>query len=437
MSQALGITSRKSSVPIGFQATNDGITLTASNESIAIRHTIPGAETSGAFAIPLSALADCEGRGDEVVTFRREGDSVIVEWRDGGIPQTARHDVLENPAMPSDVESAVVCDQSLMRALADAVDTADREPTRYALNCIQLRANGQILATDGRQAYVHGGFDFPWTEDLLVPASRVLTRKGLAEAAEVAIGASDDWVQLQAGDWEVWFKINHDDRFPCVDEHVPSPDVATTTLQFDDEDAQFLIKAMSRLPGVREMNAPITLDLNGQVSVRAQADEQITEVVLCRSSRQGDEIRCNTNRTFLARAARLGFRDVHFHGPETPAVCRESNRTYFWALLGKEGAIKASDNMQRIESAERAGPRTSRPSTIERANMKETTMTPTSESQSADPITPLEAAETLRDSLKESLTRTRELIASLRRRKKQSRLVESTLASLRQLQDVA
>lgn len=60
-----------------------------------------------------------------------------------------------------------------------------------------------------------------------------------------------------------------------------------------------------------------------------------------------------------------------------------------------------------------------------------------SEPQTTEPTSPLAAAEALRDSLKQSLACTRELIASLRKRKKQSRLVESTLASLRQLQDVA
>ncbi|HCS52214.1 MAG TPA: hypothetical protein DIW81_11585 [Planctomycetaceae bacterium] len=52
-------------------------------------------------------------------------------------------------------------------------------------------------------------------------------------------------------------------------------------------------------------------------------------------------------------------------------------------------------------------------------------------------LTPLQAAEALRDSLKVTLTHTRELIAALKKRKKQSRLVESTLASLKQLQEVA
>ena len=48
----------------------------------------------------------------------------------------------------------------------------------------------------------------------------------------------------------------------------------------------------------------------------------------------------------------------------------------------------------------------------------------------------IEQAETLRDSLQESLSQSRELIAALKRQKKQSRLMKSTLASLRQLQTV-
>jgi len=48
----------------------------------------------------------------------------------------------------------------------------------------------------------------------------------------------------------------------------------------------------------------------------------------------------------------------------------------------------------------------------------------------------IEQAETVRDSLQESLSQTRELIGALKRQKKQSRLMRSTLASLRQLQTV-
>ena len=51
-------------------------------------------------------------------------------------------------------------------------------------------------------------------------------------------------------------------------------------------------------------------------------------------------------------------------------------------------------------------------------------------------ISPIEQAEALRDSLKDALDKTRDLVRVLKRQKKQSRIVESTLASLRQLQTV-
>ena len=54
----------------------------------------------------------------------------------------------------------------------------------------------------------------------------------------------------------------------------------------------------------------------------------------------------------------------------------------------------------------------------------------------ADSTSPIEQAEALRDSLKGALDRTRELVRTLKRQKKTSRIVESTLASLRQLQTV-
>ncbi len=50
---------------------------------------------------------------------------------------------------------------------------------------------------------------------------------------------------------------------------------------------------------------------------------------------------------------------------------------------------------------------------------------------------PLEAAALLRDTLRTALQQTNDLIASLKRQKQQSKLMQSTLASLKQLQQVA
>jgi hypothetical protein len=346
--------------------------------------------------------------------------------------------------MPSDVGSTTINNRSLITALSEAEEVTNGEPTRYALNCIQLRGNGQILATDGKQAYVHRGFDFPWSDDLLVPASRFFTRRELADASKVAIGKSDGWVMLRADAWCIWLKINTEARFPRVDDYVPDTTAATTTLHLNDSDVQFLVKAMPKLPGGKEMNSPVTLDLNGQVVVRSQGtDERLTELELSHSRRVGEQIRCSTNRNLLARAAAFGFRDVYFHGPETPAVCKDERRTFFWALLSKEGAIQPKDHMQRIRSDDQTverqpvPPKETEPTMRPEPTKGHQTAVRRSAPKTVEAKNPILAAEALRDSLKESLTRTRELIASLRKRKKQSRLVESTLASLRQLQGVA
>jgi len=54
----------------------------------------------------------------------------------------------------------------------------------------------------------------------------------------------------------------------------------------------------------------------------------------------------------------------------------------------------------------------------------------------AEVSSPIEQAEALRDSLKDSLDKTRARIRTLKAQRKASKVVESTLASLRQLQTV-
>ena len=53
------------------------------------------------------------------------------------------------------------------------------------------------------------------------------------------------------------------------------------------------------------------------------------------------------------------------------------------------------------------------------------------------PLKQIEAALALRDSLRASLDKTTQLITALKQQKKHSRLMQSTLASLKQLQAVA
>ncbi len=68
--------------------------------------------------------------------------------------------------------------------------------------------------------------------------------------------------------------------------------------------------------------------------------------------------------------------------------------------------------------------------------MKQPTTQTTSRSDTNRPTNTLAKAESLRDSLSQTLTDTRELISAIKATRKQNRLVESTLRSLKQLENI-
>ncbi len=268
-------------------------------------------------------------------------------------------------------------------------------------------------------------------------------------------------------------RIDKDRRFPNVDLHVPTEGSAATTLRLSSDDAQFLTSFVHRLPGAMTRLAPVTVELNGVVAIRATDDEDLNpvELILDHSRRDGDELRFQTDRTYLSRAAQLGFRDIYLRNSEAPAFCRDQDRTYVWALLGEQGIIPANDAMPKIHS-DLKGPESfhSPKTSTERPTSSMTThttatdttasrqaarrskaaasqaVTTDSNAAAASPSetpdeesTPslLTQAETLRDSLTQALSDARNLISLIRRNQKQNRLVETTLRSLKQLEHIA
>ncbi|MBV09485.1 hypothetical protein [Rubinisphaera sp.] len=445
-SRGLGITARQSGPTIDFQCGPQGLFIRTQNDQIALEYHQPGEQPDVSIALPFDFLRRCEGTKDEPVTLSLAGDSVTAEWTDSGIPQSAQFEQEVFGDFPSLPEQMAANPARLLEALGAAAEVADNDSSRYALNHLRLRSrDGQIAASDGRQLLLQSGFSFPWDNEVLIPANRLLSSSDLRSNAEVQIGCTEDWTCLRSGPWTVWLLINKKDRFPQVDDVAPSVNSVTSTMLISDADAEFLSKAVKRLPSNDNLNHPVTVDLNGAVSIRAQGtdDPQPTEVVLTSSRRDGEAIKISTNRHFLARAVQMGFRAVEVHGQESPLVCREPERTYVWAALGKAGIIAATPEAIRIES-ERVTNTFSQPTRRKHFAMPKTEshapqnrLPKTDNTELESSLTPLQAAEALRDSLKVTLTHTRELIAALKKRKKQSRLVESTLASLKQLQEVA
>ena len=141
---------------------------------------------------------------------------------------------------------------------------------------------------------------------------------------------------------------------------------------------------------------------------------------------------------------------------EAPAFCRDDNRTYFWAVLGKDAVLKPDTNATRIESPTvgRTAPvATTKPVSSpshqsplpdpirNRITMTTPTTTridkPTTDTAGANSKTLsalIEEGEQLRATLRDVLSRTNTLVVGLKRQRQQSNAMRTALKSLRAMQ---
>ncbi|MCE9534692.1 MAG: hypothetical protein K8T89_26755 [Planctomycetes bacterium] len=95
-----------------------------------------------------------------------------------------------------------------------ASTVAAREPTKYALNRVQLRGRADsVLASDQRQLFQEGGFHFPFTEDLLISRSGLFGLPPFAESKIVGIGRTETHLAIRVGPWTFAFFIDKQGRF--------------------------------------------------------------------------------------------------------------------------------------------------------------------------------------------------------------------------------
>jgi len=201
-----------------------------------------------------------------------EPGTVQAHWNDSGLPQVRDYTAPDGeklPASPEEPRKMSSVDPAILKALDDAAQTAARDGVRFAVQELQLRGGtGDIIATDGKQLLVQGGFTLPWKEDVLVPATGVFACRELPHDVPVVLGKTDKHVCIRVGPWTFFLGIDADARYPETRCIIPAATANGTTCRLAAEDAAFLVKALPRLPGRDEDNAPLTLDFNGHVAVR-------------------------------------------------------------------------------------------------------------------------------------------------------------------------
>jgi hypothetical protein len=458
----LGLPARGPAPPLVLRAGGAQLRAHYRYAGLAVEYTLHGdLPAPEAVAVPLDALAEFEGRDETPVTVEALAhDRTGVRWADRGIPRAREYAVVPVDGLapfPDPPTSWSECPGALLDALAEAARTGTAGSTRYALDCIQLKAGDgghEVAATDGQQLLTQSDFPLPREGDVLIRRSPVFGCPALPRDRPLAVGRTDTHVVLRAGPWTLFLEVVTGDRFPDLARVIPGPTAAVTRLRLDPDDARFLAPALDRLPGGDGVNAPVTLDLNGRVAVRARGEGggPATELVLARSGYSGDPARVSTNRAFLGRALRLGFDWLDVAGPDAPLVCRDDRRVFAWQPLNAGSALEPADDVTRIVS-DATDPGPARTAALDNARsdpMDNADGRPREAGRAhhgpdgaghtggaAAPGAGLAAllaeAVSLHAALGDARGRAARLTAALRRHRKRERLVASTLASLREL----
>jgi hypothetical protein len=449
---------------------DDGLFVEAQGPNHAVQYHDPHPQDRDLMLIPLNVFEDFQGAKVEPVFLTRPRQGVLAaSWDDKGNCREMEYDelepILDGKPFPTLPAHLVENQPELFGALRAAYETTDVGSVRYALHCIQLRADGVIAATDGRQLLRQAGFQFPVEGEALVQHTRFFSCKELPEDQPVRVGRDENHVVFQVGGWMHWVAIQKEGRFPNVDQIIPSTHYAKCTLQLAAQDSKYLIENMHRLPN-GTTHRELTLDLNGSVVLRASSPStpRPAEMILRNSTKRGEDVRICTDRKFLARAAEMGFSEFHLPNDASPALATDATRTYLWMLLDQKEAIKPNDNCLRIESPLSSHPFHSPPTKRKvvpvNRNASPSDQNPGSSQPAAQPVaqqpttsdqvarrrkrsgngntsSSLEQAISLRDQLRAALTSSKELIRSLKTEQRSQKSLKIALDSLKQLQAVA
>ena len=445
---------------VTFVGGPEGCRIQAASLDVSIEYHQPAPCEPGTIRLPLAALEVCEGRDESPVTFTvRPDDAVELAWNDHGVPRSSVQ-IQPKPkgeAFPATPNNMMSNDAELWPALADSVETTDPNSSRYALGCLHLRgASGTVEATDGHQALTQSGYRFGFDENVLIRATKLLGCADLNTPGGFRVGRCEKHIEIELGSWRLMLRIQ-DGRFPKLDQIVPSGVGVKSTLELASDDARFLIDAMPRLPCHDGIHLPVTLDLNGKVLVRCRETEMArpTELQLSGSKLIGEPIVLNTNRRYVERALQLGFRSVGLFGPESPVLCDDGRRRFVWMLLDKGSIIPRHADPVRIAPVTNetgakmrtqpsgkscdSTPKSSEDSATrhETAVVLKNDISPIQVGRSRPSASTIEQAVALRDAIRLVAAQAGELVRSLKRQRRQAKVVETTLASLKQLQNVA
>jgi hypothetical protein len=357
----------KAAASVQILGGRDGIRLRLLLPNIAVEYHHATVSGPFSFAIAWKEFAEWAGRGNGAVEFDlQKKDNVLIHA--AGIPHGREVPLRTSTApFPTWPNRDVANNPSLLEALANAMEIPTGGARRLSLAHIQMRGKqGDLVATDGQQLLVQGGFQFPWKDSLTLPRASVFAARELPKGQIVRVAQSLSHVHFRTGGWTIALPIETCGRFPKIDGVIPKTDHATTTLHLAETEALPLAAVLGKLPAANDDMSPITVDFCKPPAIRARAEgeERCAEVGLPRSRVEGKTARIVMNRQFLKRALEMGFRSFRITAPDKPILCENGASVYVCVALDPQSAaLPPQRNTVRVvlpdtSSANRVAPKT-------------------------------------------------------------------------------
>lgn len=382
--------------------------------------------------VPFEVLTAVATSREPVELRLTRGLSAEVRWAAATGPRAHSFTALK-PGRPhdplSDITDTVPCPANLLAALhacGQAPARAGSTP-RFALDRLCLSGvSKRVVGSDGKVALLAGPFPLPFADDKLVPAVPVFGCPELTSQTVVSVGVAEQTVAVQAGPWTVRLPVVTG-RYPDVAAVIPKQ--RATVGGIDEGDARELLAKLKALPSPDDPSRPVTLVLNGGVSVLASDGERTVRVRQPRSPAAGPAVRVALDRTVLARALKLNCLTVKAWAADKPVVFEGTGLQLVTAPLGEDDVVR--DSVEAITPAPTSTP-TPDPNhqPPRRTAVKPEPVRPHPPPDAPDPLA---LAEQLRQSLADAHAAAARLVGALKGKRKEQKALAGVYASLKSL----
>jgi hypothetical protein len=378
-------------------------------------------------AVPMALLEAAEGSGTDTALIEADpSGKVRCRINQQGEPREAAFDVPVAGAAAVSTSSRRPrmrpAGDGLLAAIFEAGKTTSAAGVRFAFSRLQLKGKkGQVIATDGRQLLVWGGFELPFADDVLIPAVPVFGSRELASETNVRIGRAGPQILVEAGPWTIGLTIEEGARFPDV-ESVLARATGNAHLRIAAAEIEPILQAIERLARADKAQPAMILFGSDPVIVIGAS-----KLPLRQSEVEGRSMATTVQAQHLLRALQMGLHELHADQPGGTVLFSDAHRSYLVTCPQADPAPPSSTAIARIPTAisEEGG---------HPVSSAKNGQTPRSETDEPEEVLdPLAEAEGLRVALAEAGRRTSRLVASLRHLHKQRRVFETAWSSLRHL----